>query len=55
VEEYLKLADEKFQFARHLYEVGREADPMHGALYHAYGNMELVSNIYMYYILYTLY
>lgn len=38
-----RLAEAKFQAARELFTVGMEADPLHGPVYHAYGNMELVS------------
>lgn len=37
------FAAAQFQKARHLYSVGMAVDPQHGPLYHAYGNMELVS------------
>lgn len=33
----------KLDLARQLFSVGMQVDPQHGPLYHAYGNMELVS------------
>lgn len=38
------FASSQFQKARHLFIVGMIVDPQHGPLYHAYGNMELVSD-----------
>jgi hypothetical protein len=37
------FATAQFHKARHLFSVGMTVDPQHGPLYHAYGNMELVS------------
>ena len=39
----IESALQKFDFAQKLFEVGMEADPQHGPLYHAYGNAEMVS------------
>lgn len=39
-EEGKVFAEDKFQQARELFMIGMEADPLHGPLYHAYGNME---------------
>ena len=36
-------AEQKFIEARVLFSIGMEVDPYHGPLYHAYGNMELVT------------
>jgi hypothetical protein len=37
------FAAEQFQKARQLFTIGMIVDPQHGPLYHAYGNMEMVS------------
>ena len=37
------FAAAQFQKARNLFSIGMTVDPQHGPLYHAYGNMELVS------------
>lgn len=37
-----KYAEKKFEEARNLFSIGMEADPLHGPLYHAFGNMEMV-------------
>ena len=39
------MAALQFEKARHLFRMGLLVDPQHGPLYHAYGNMELVSVI----------
>jgi len=41
LKEAARLAAEQFEKARYLFSIGMIADPQHGPLYHAYGNMEL--------------